>query len=180
MAIVGWVIAGWRWWMVCMLDKARGVCRMSGDAKALPVCMMIYWWHLITLPSRCTALAMVEPYLVSLDLYMGHHEKAWVRCLCRRLATLHGVTWTHRWVAFADLKKDGASSHSGVRKNILHYDNRFGWRFEIRVGMLNKGGVGVKGGELFTLFSSLFVKSWQDALSQICGYALQSGRCLEE
>ena len=36
---VGWV---WRWWMVCMRDKAKRVGRMSGDAGALRICEVLH------------------------------------------------------------------------------------------------------------------------------------------
>ena len=36
MAKVGWLGQGWRWWMVCIRDKAMGVGLISGDVGAFP------------------------------------------------------------------------------------------------------------------------------------------------
>ena len=34
----GGLVQGWRWWMVCMRDKAKGCCPHVGDAGAIPEC----------------------------------------------------------------------------------------------------------------------------------------------
>ena len=41
--------------------QSQGVGRMLGDARALPDCEVIYWWHPITLPSRCKTLSFAKP-----------------------------------------------------------------------------------------------------------------------
>ena len=70
--------------MVCMQDKSQGIGRTSGDAVALPECKVIHWRHLITPPSRCTALGRIMLELV------GLFRKALTQDATRRL---HAPGW---------------------------------------------------------------------------------------
>ena len=114
MAMVGLVGAGmevedgthmgqshrWRWWMARIRDKA-----MDGGWSHVGSCRGIYRVRGNTLISLDHTAVQVRAYGKGGDgicrsswkgLNTGRHKanKALVRCLCSRLVTLHGASWT--------------------------------------------------------------------------------------
>ena len=66
MDMMAWCGQGWRWWVICIRYKAKGIGRMSGDAGALPECEVIHRCHPITPPSWCNAHSVDESELIGL------------------------------------------------------------------------------------------------------------------
>ena len=79
-----------RYLLVGMQDKARGACRMSGDAVVLPEYEVKTLMTPITPPSWCAALGRVESELVGLQ------GKALARDSIRRFRFVHhAASWLH-------------------------------------------------------------------------------------